>query len=39
MFLFNSVRVTLASFMAVFSLIALPVLAEVDPENIMESGF
>ena len=35
MFLFNSVRITLASFMAIFLLIALPVLADIDPKNIM----
>ena len=34
MFLFKNVRVTLASFMAVFLLIALPSLAEIDPESI-----
>ena len=34
MYLFKSVRVTLASFMAVFLLIALPSLAEIDPKNI-----
>ena len=34
MSLFKNVRVTLASFMAVFLLIALPSLAEIDPKNI-----
>ncbi|MDE0466481.1 MAG: LamG domain-containing protein [Candidatus Poribacteria bacterium] len=34
MSLFKNVRVTLASFMAVFLLIALPSLAEIDPESI-----
>ena len=34
MFLFKSVQVRLASFMAVFLLIALPSLAEIDPESI-----
>ena len=34
MYLFKSVRVTLASLMAVFLLIALPSLAEIDPESI-----
>ena len=34
MCLFKSVRVTLASFMAVFLLIALPSLAEIDPKSI-----
>ena len=34
MSLFKNVRVTLASFMAVFFLIALPSLAEIDPESI-----
>ena len=35
MFLFKSVRISLASFIAVFLLIALPGFAEIDPENIM----
>ncbi|MDE0323163.1 MAG: LamG domain-containing protein [Candidatus Poribacteria bacterium] len=34
MSLFKNVRVTLASFMAVFLLIALPSLAEIDPKSI-----
>ncbi|MCY3551955.1 MAG: hypothetical protein OXH39_15950, partial [Candidatus Poribacteria bacterium] len=34
MSLFKNVRVTLASFMAAFLLIALPSLAEIDPKNI-----
>ena len=34
MSLFKNVRVTLASFMAVFLLIVLPSLAEIDPESI-----
>ena len=34
MFLFKSVRVTLASFMAVFLLVVLPSLAKIDPESI-----
>ena len=35
MFMFNSVRITLTSFMVVFLLIALPALADIDPKNIM----
>ena len=35
MFLFKNVRITLASFMAVFLLVALPSFADIDPENIM----
>ena len=38
MSLFKNVRTTLASFMAVFLLIALPSLAEIDPESITGMG-
>ncbi|RKU23995.1 hypothetical protein C6503_01890 [Candidatus Poribacteria bacterium] len=34
MFLFNSVRIVLASFIALFLLIALPGLAKINPDNI-----
>ena len=35
MFLSKSVRITLASFVAVFFFIALPSFAKIDPANIM----
>ena len=34
MFLFKNVRISLASFMAVFLLTALPGFADIDPKNI-----